>query len=281
MKVLPSPRETRTLLCFGLADLTAVEAMCLALGTPFEVSGTVHLQAGLAEQALRPGRCAKARAAVTAISVENFPASARYRIGRLKEMLAAYSPCARARHCAQPHLLGRDQGLRMFAGYRAAAMAHLHDAVHRARSWSRAIARNIDIRVVYDWSGGLIWLETPPTSDAGAVEIRRAIAEFGGHATLIRAEAGRGPASTCSSRSTRRSWRSRRHRRQHSIRSAFSIPAACIPGYRRAHADQFQFTCSSQDPTIASADAMLRRCVHCGFCTATCPTYVLTRRRAR
>ena len=30
-----------------------------------------------------------------------------------------------------------------------------------------------------------------------------------------------------------------------------------------------------QDPTIARADAMLKRCVHCGFCTATCPTYVL------
>ena len=30
-----------------------------------------------------------------------------------------------------------------------------------------------------------------------------------------------------------------------------------------------------QDPTIARADAMLKRCIHCGFCTATCPTYVL------
>src|SRR4051794_637894 len=30
-----------------------------------------------------------------------------------------------------------------------------------------------------------------------------------------------------------------------------------------------------QDPTVARADAILRRCVHCGFCTATCPTYVL------
>src|SRR4029078_4931320 len=31
-----------------------------------------------------------------------------------------------------------------------------------------------------------------------------------------------------------------------------------------------------KDPFISEADAMLRRCVHCGFCNATCPTYVLT-----
>lgn len=29
------------------------------------------------------------------------------------------------------------------------------------------------------------------------------------------------------------------------------------------------------DPNIAEADKILRACVHCGFCTATCPTYVL------
>ena len=29
------------------------------------------------------------------------------------------------------------------------------------------------------------------------------------------------------------------------------------------------------NPDIAEADAILRSCVHCGFCTATCPTYVL------
>ena len=26
------------------------------------------------------------------------------------------------------------------------------------------------------------------------------------------------------------------------------------------------------DPDIAEADKILRACVHCGFCTATCPT---------
>jgi glycolate oxidase iron-sulfur subunit len=29
------------------------------------------------------------------------------------------------------------------------------------------------------------------------------------------------------------------------------------------------------DPDTAEADKILRKCVHCGFCTATCPTYVL------
>jgi glycolate oxidase iron-sulfur subunit len=29
------------------------------------------------------------------------------------------------------------------------------------------------------------------------------------------------------------------------------------------------------DPTIADANTVLRACVHCGFCTATCPTFVL------
>ncbi|MBC8240633.1 MAG: glycolate oxidase subunit GlcF, partial [Alphaproteobacteria bacterium] len=29
------------------------------------------------------------------------------------------------------------------------------------------------------------------------------------------------------------------------------------------------------DLDVAEADAILRKCVHCGFCTATCPTYVL------
>ncbi|MEE1555979.1 MAG: 4Fe-4S dicluster domain-containing protein, partial [Alphaproteobacteria bacterium] len=29
------------------------------------------------------------------------------------------------------------------------------------------------------------------------------------------------------------------------------------------------------NPAVAEADGILRKCVHCGFCTATCPTYVL------
>src|SRR3954470_23435164 len=39
---------------------------------------------------------------------------------------------------------------------------------------------------------------------------------------------------------------------------------------------QTQFTLAQlADPDTAEADKILRACVHCGFCTATCPTYVL------
>src|SRR5215212_12244820 len=30
-----------------------------------------------------------------------------------------------------------------------------------------------------------------------------------------------------------------------------------------------------RDPATASSETILRTCVHCGFCTATCPTFVL------
>jgi glycolate oxidase iron-sulfur subunit len=39
---------------------------------------------------------------------------------------------------------------------------------------------------------------------------------------------------------------------------------------------QTQFTeAQLADPDTASSEKILRACVHCGFCTATCPTYVL------
>jgi heterodisulfide reductase subunit C len=34
-----------------------------------------------------------------------------------------------------------------------------------------------------------------------------------------------------------------------------------------------------RDARIAEANAILQTCVHYGFCTNTCPTYVLTRDR--
>jgi glycolate oxidase FAD binding subunit len=51
-----------------------------------------------------------------------------------------------------------------------------------------AIRGYMDARAVYDWSGGLLWVDVLPTTDAGAADIRRVIARYGGHATLVRAD---------------------------------------------------------------------------------------------
>ena len=39
---------------------------------------------------------------------------------------------------------------------------------------------------------------------------------------------------------------------------------------------QTNFTAAQlADPDVSASEKILRACVHCGFCTATCPTYVL------
>jgi glycolate oxidase FAD binding subunit len=187
IKVLPAPREVRTVLCFGLADPNGIEALCLAVGTPFEVSGTVHMHAELAER-LSDQEIANAGASVTAIRVENFPASARYRSSRLKQMLQAYAPALELDTLRSRAFWDEIKTLKMFQKAER-PLWRISTLPTAAAKLVHNLARKIDVRVLYDWSGGLVWLETPPISDAGAVEIRRNLAEIGGHATLIRAEA--------------------------------------------------------------------------------------------
>jgi glycolate oxidase FAD binding subunit len=186
MKVLPAPQEVRTLLCLGLPDYTAVEALCLSLCTPYEVSGTVHLHSPLTAKLSDPD-IAKANAAVTAIRVEGFPNSARYRGGKLKERLAAYSPWLELDTPRSRAFWEEVRTLQMFA-HSNRPLWRISTIPTRAAKLVGVISHTLEINVMYDWSGGLVWLDTPFTSDAGAVEIRRAIAEFGGHATLIRAD---------------------------------------------------------------------------------------------
>jgi glycolate oxidase FAD binding subunit len=51
------------------------------------------------------------------------------------------------------------------------------------------IAKQGEAELFYDWAGGLIWVLAEASDDAGARRIRRATAEIGGHATLVRAPA--------------------------------------------------------------------------------------------
>src|SRR5450631_3022573 len=58
-----------------------------------------------------------------------------------------------------------------------------------------------------------------------------------------------------------------------SIPRACSIRVACGREYKTMQTT-FSLT-QLADPQTYASEKILRACVHCGFCTATCPTYVL------
>jgi len=45
----------------------------------------------------------------------------------------------------------------------------------------------MECEAFYDWGGGLIWLACTEDTDAQETTVRSALADVGGHATLIRA----------------------------------------------------------------------------------------------
>jgi glycolate oxidase FAD binding subunit len=186
LKVLPAQREVRTVICFGLTDQTAIEALCIAMGTPYEVSGALHMHPELASR-FSDEEIAGAGEAVTAIRVENFPASARYRASRLKQALLAYTPALELDTARSKAFWGEVRALKMFQDAQN-PIWRVSTTPTCAAKIMGILSRKMEVHAVYDWSGGLVWIEPPPLTDAGAVDIRRTIAEFGGHATLIRAD---------------------------------------------------------------------------------------------
>ena len=187
MKVLPKAEATRTLLFTGLTDEVGIDALCTALSTPFEVSGTAHLHADFARQLLDT-EILRRPAPVTALRLENFESSLDYRTSQLAESLTAFGKVIEL-----DDQLSKDfwNGIRTLS-----FLQDTDDPVWRISTSPTngskvvsALSKRLGCRAAYDWSGGLIWLQTDPTADAGATEVRRVLSETGGHATLIRADA--------------------------------------------------------------------------------------------
>jgi glycolate oxidase FAD binding subunit len=185
-KVQPTPEDTATLILLGLPDEIAVEVLCDAMATPFEVSGAVHLQPALVGRLWHEGLRRQGQA-ITALRLENFAKSVTYRKARLKEHLRAYG---------EIHELDGTNSIAFWGELRQLSMLQGNDAPLWRISTSpsagpkvvAAISAYMECRAFYDWSGGLVWAEVLPTTDAGAADIRRVIATHGGHATLVRAE---------------------------------------------------------------------------------------------
>jgi glycolate oxidase FAD binding subunit len=173
-KLLPKPEREASVVIRRLDDARAIAAMTAALGSPYGVSGAAHIQAGMGREFAR-----------TFLRVEGFAASVERRIGELIKLLAPFG----ARHA-----LVEDESRRLWRAVRDAAfLAEPRErAIWRvslgASKGADFIARlgAVALAHCYDWGGGLIWLASEPTPSAAAA-VRKALASFGGHATLVRA----------------------------------------------------------------------------------------------
>ena len=186
MKVLPAAEAVGTLLFEGLTDDVAIEAMCEAMATPYEVSGALHLQGelvgGMAMDVLgRRGR------PVTALRLETYADSIDERVRKLGRAIAEFG---------EPQILADIEARSFWAKVRKlqflqgseGSLWRISLAPRNGARLVAAIARRLRCRAAFDWSGGVVWLIIDSGRDAGATEVRRCVGEIGGHATLIRAE---------------------------------------------------------------------------------------------
>jgi glycolate oxidase FAD binding subunit len=186
-KVLPSPQTTSTLAVFGLTESAAIEALCRAMGSSWEVSSAAYIPA--ASSSALPGEIGLTNRAAAVLRVEGVGPSVAYRIEKLIEGLGAGADIAVLEQTSSDVLWRHLRDALPFAG-RDTPLWRISVSPTGAAALVAGIAGAGDIRYIYDWSGGLIWLEvTGAAPDALAGTIRPAVAAIAGHATLVRGAA--------------------------------------------------------------------------------------------
>jgi glycolate oxidase FAD binding subunit len=176
-KVLPKPERAVSLVIEGLDDAAAVAVLGQAMTSPFDVTGAAHVPAGEAGEGAR-----------TVLRVEGMARQGAYRAGELARILARHGTVDRLEGAAHTALWREIRDVAPFAG-RSGAVWRLSLKPSDAPVAVAAIRDTLACSVLYDWAGGLVWLLTAETGDAGAGAIRRETAARGGHATLVRASA--------------------------------------------------------------------------------------------
>jgi glycolate oxidase FAD binding subunit len=185
-KVLPKAPETRSVVFVGLADEAAVGVMSAAMGTPYEVSGTVHMHGEMAER-LSDRELAPAKTAITALRLEGQPSSLDYRCEKLRKQLGPFGETYELDHQRSRALWADVRSLTFLSTGFERPLWRITVAPSKAPLIVRALSAFFPVNAAYEWSGGLLWLELPPSSDASATEVRRVLAEFEADSMLMRA----------------------------------------------------------------------------------------------
>jgi glycolate oxidase FAD binding subunit len=186
VKTLPRPETEQSLILRGLEPAAAIGVLGAAMGSACDVSGAAHLPAGVAGDLL-PGLGGDS---VTALRVEGFAVSVISRVATLTRQLRA---------CGDPAAVDAEASRLFWLAVRdatpfacrpgaAPALWRVSTTPSRAAELAAGISAKTDARMLFDWAGGLVWLAlAEPGEDAGARIVHGAVAEIGGHATLLRA----------------------------------------------------------------------------------------------
>lgn len=169
LKVQAVPEAVGCVLINGLSDQGAVAAMSVALGSPYDVSGAAHAPSGVDGHP------------VTMIRIEGLEESVAYRAAKLTDALAKFGGEVSVERDADKVAAGwawvRDVAV-MHGGVGDAWRISLKPS-DGPKVVEKLRALYTDLRVLYDWGGGLVWVQVPVGTDVRAVA-------FEGHATLIR-----------------------------------------------------------------------------------------------
>ena len=192
VKVLPSPREVRTLRFVGLQDDAAIALMTRALNSSAAVSGAAHLPATISS-AFPAMQISRPDGAVTLLRLEGVGPSVTARMQTLATMFDNAAAMPTLEHDASIRCWKAIGDIQPFTRDLYRPLWRLCVPPSHASSIAATLARQLDMRHFYDWGGGVLWLELgSDEADANHALIRSTLTKSGGadgHATLMRASA--------------------------------------------------------------------------------------------
>jgi len=194
VKTLPRAATEETIFVPGLDDTAAGKLMSAVMGSFADASAAAHVPAA---PAARIPEVATAGSAVTAFRLEGVAPSIAHRKSVLTQLTVAFAAAGTLAAETLEEASSRAfwRAVRDVTPFAAAGPAGGHDvwristAPSNGAEIGRLLLAKAQAEVMYDWAGGLIWAALPAADDAGAPLVRAAVANAGGHATLIRAPA--------------------------------------------------------------------------------------------
>ncbi len=185
VKVLPKPETEATILVVGLDDARACQAMSAAMGSPYDVSAAVHLPDHVASwfDALPRAEAA------TALRLEGHAPSVAHRKETMVALMQPFGPVEILGEADSRALWQSVRTVKPFTTESARSRPLWRISVPPARGHELSASITPAAQMFYDWAGGLVWVAMPYTEAADAAAVRAAVAQVGGHATLVRAPA--------------------------------------------------------------------------------------------